>query len=109
MEVWARRLLGEESPAPPDMGAPPSGPAPGDTAFEGDDADMDLDEDELEKVARIDERECADLERRMRGLNSGQQRALRLERGHGWTTRRTSGDPPRSETAVLGKVPQTPK
>eukprot|EP00439_Symbiodinium_sp_Y106_P084358 s126_g25.t1 len=71
MEVWARRLLGEESPAPPDMGAPPSGPAPGDTAFEGDDADMDLDEDELEKVARIDERECADLERRMRGLNSG--------------------------------------
>eukprot|EP00439_Symbiodinium_sp_Y106_P077863 s914_g16.t1 len=40
-----------------------------------DDDDMDLDEDELEEVARI-EREYADLERCIRGLNSGQQRAL---------------------------------
>ena len=36
---------------------------------------MELDDEEMEEVARI-ERECAELERRMRGLNSGQQRAL---------------------------------
>ncbi|CAE7245307.1 unnamed protein product [Symbiodinium sp. CCMP2592] len=37
--------------------------------------DVALHEEELEEVARL-ERECAELEQRMRGLNAGQQRAL---------------------------------
>ncbi|CAE7492834.1 GLT8D1, partial [Symbiodinium sp. CCMP2592] len=37
--------------------------------------DVVLNKEELEEVARL-ERECADLEQRMRGLNAGQQRAL---------------------------------
>ena len=73
------------------MGAPQSGTTPGGIAppssstatgsghytaqEDGDDSDVELDDEEMEEVARID-RECAELERRLRGLNSGQQRAL---------------------------------
>ncbi|CAE7250266.1 ATJ20 [Symbiodinium sp. CCMP2592] len=42
---------------------------------EEEDDEVDLNEEELEEVARL-ERECAELEQRMRGLNAGQQRAL---------------------------------
>ena len=94
--------------APPDMGAPPPGPSPGDTAPEGDDDDVDLDEDELEEVAQISRGACEDL---IQVSKEPSSRTSRTPRMRSWVdySPTLSGDPPRSETAVLGRVPQTPK
>ena len=81
MGLWAAKLLGKERAVPPDTGAPPKAAStpPGPTTISDDedegDSDGELNEEEQAEVARI-ERECSELERRMKGLSSNQQRAL---------------------------------
>ncbi|OLP87906.1 hypothetical protein AK812_SmicGene30818 [Symbiodinium microadriaticum] len=93
MGMWARRLLGQESPRPPAKGAPPkatsgaapSPPTPAPTAptaepapeevDDDEDSDVELTAEERAEVARIEE-ECFALERRMRDLSVTQQRSL---------------------------------
>ncbi|CAE7584978.1 unnamed protein product, partial [Symbiodinium microadriaticum] len=84
MGMWARRLLGQETPTPPPKGVPPkaasgatASASTAGTAPEEDDeeSDMELTAEERAEVARIEE-ECSELERRMRNLSSTQQRSL---------------------------------
>ena len=85
MRMWAKKLLGQETPTPPPKGAPPkatSGTTPSASAAEPapeeaeeEESDMELTAEERAEVARIEE-ECSELERRMRNLSATQQRSL---------------------------------